>query len=144
VSRARWSLLPVFAAWTLFVWATRIDNIWSDEALDGGQKLTRTALALSFVTVALLVGWVAARTFRRTRSRVDLRLVQLAAAWSIGVWVIRAGAIVVGDHDLPFIVVHVVLGVISAALAAAVVRVVHQAHDGAGSSSAELRSATTS
>jgi hypothetical protein len=135
----RWSLLPIFAVWTLFVWATRIDNIWSDDALDGGQKLTRTALALSFVTVALVVGWVAARTFRRPPSPVDLRLVQLAAAWTIGVWIIRAGAIAVGDHEVPFIVVHVVLGVISTALAVAATVVVREAR-----TPSELRSSATS
>jgi hypothetical protein len=118
VPRARWSILVAFAAWTLFVWATRIDNIWSDDALTSGGKVARTLLALSFVAVAGAVGAVAARTFRRPPTLVDLRLVQVAAAWTIAVWIVRAGGIAVGDHDLPFIVVHVVLGIVSAALAA--------------------------
>ena len=63
--------------------------------------------------------------------QVQVRLRQarqwLAAGWTIAVWIVRAGGIVVGDHDLPFIVVHVVLGLVSAALAAGSVWAVSRA-----------------
>jgi hypothetical protein len=114
----------VFAAWTLLVWATRLDNIWSDDALTTGDKVSRTLLALSFVAVAGLVITVAVRTFRRPPDVVDVRLVQVAAGWTIGVWVVRAVGIALADHEVAFVVVHVVLGVVSAALAVVAVRAV--------------------
>lgn len=122
--RSRWSLLPVFAGWTLLVWATRIDNIWSDEALDTGAKLGRTALALSFVAVAVAVGVVAARTFRRPPSAGDVRVVAVAAGWTVGVWVVRAIGIALADHEVAFVVVHTVLALVSAVLAVACARAV--------------------
>ena len=42
-------------AWTFFVWTTRIANIWRDEALDTGEKVGRTGLALSFTLLAVAV-----------------------------------------------------------------------------------------
>lgn len=119
VPRSRWSILVVFALWTLFVWGTRIDNIWSDEALDTGAKVLRTLLALSFVAVALAVGAVAARTFRRPPTPAARRVVQVAALWTVGVWFVRTAGIVRADHELPFVVVHVVLALLSGGLAAA-------------------------
>lgn len=40
------------------------------------------------------------------------------AVWTTGVWIVRAGDIVLGgDHEVGFVVVHVVLAVVSIALA---------------------------
>ena len=79
--------------WTLFVWTTRIFNVWGDADLGTGEKLGRTGLALSFTLLAL-------------------------AAWTVAVWVVRDIRIVAADHDVGFTVVHVVLGVVSIVLAA--------------------------
>lgn len=120
--RSRWSLLPVFVGWTLLVWATRIDNIWSDDALDTSGKVSRTLLAVTFVAVAAAVGVVAARTFRRPPTALDVRVVQVAAGWTVGVWVVRAVGIALAGHEVGFVVVHTVLAVVSAALAVACAR----------------------
>jgi hypothetical protein len=101
-------------AWTLFVWTTRIANIWRDEALDGGEKVGRTGLALSFTLLALAV----VVTLWRRVERASLVAVGGLAAWSVVVWVVRDARILVADHEVGFKVVHTVLAVVSIALAA--------------------------
>ena len=100
-------------AWTLFVWTTRIANIWRDEALDGGEKLGRTGLALSFTLLALAV----AVTVWRRAPQASLVAVGALAGWTVVVWVVRDGRILAADHDLGFKVVHTVLAVVSIVLA---------------------------
>jgi hypothetical protein len=100
-------------AWTLLVWTTRIANIWGDGALDTGDKLGRTALALSFT---LLAGAVVVTLWRRAE-RASLAAVGVLAAWSVAVWIVRDLGILAADHELGFKVVHSVLAVVSTALA---------------------------
>ncbi len=100
--------------WTFFVWTTRIGNIWRDAALDGGEKLGRTGLALSF-TVLAAVTLVA--LWRRAEPATQLAVGALAA-WSVLVWVVRDARILAADRDLGFTLVHVVLGLVSIMLAA--------------------------
>ena len=101
-------------AWTFFVWTTRIGNIWRDADLDTGEKVGRTALALSFTLLA--VGVVVA--LWRGSARARLVAVGALAAWSTGVWVVRAVSIHVADHEVGFKVVHTVLAVVSIVLSA--------------------------
>jgi hypothetical protein len=100
--------------WTFFVWTTRIANIWRDDALDTGERVGRTGLALSFTVLAV----AAVVALWRGSPRATRVAVGLLAAWSVAVWVVRDARIVAGDHDAAFVVVHVVLGVVSVALAA--------------------------
>lgn len=100
--------------WTLLVWTTRIRNIWGDDAVDTAGKVGRTALALSFTVLAVAVAVAAAK-----RAPEALRwTVAALAAWTTGVWLVRSIGIVAGDHDLGFVVVHLVLAMVSIALAA--------------------------
>lgn len=100
-------------AWTLFVWTTRIANIWRDDALDTGEKWGRTALALSFTVLAVAVVVALVR-----RAGGPLRVaIGALAVWSVAVWVVRDARIVTADHGVGFKAVHVVLGVVSIALA---------------------------
>jgi hypothetical protein len=99
--------------WTFFVWTTRIANIWRDEALDGGDKLGRTALAVSFTVLAIAV----VVTLWRRAERASLVAVGALAGWSVAVWVVRDGRILFADHDVSFKVVHTVLAVVSIVLA---------------------------
>lgn len=105
------------AVWTFFVWTTRINNIVGDEALDGGQKAARVALAFSFTAlVALVLVALASRT-------AWLRpAVTALAVWTVVVWAVRAVAIGLGDHDAAFIAVHLALAVVSVVLAGLAVR----------------------
>lgn len=110
VARPRATLALV--VWTFFVWTTRINNIVADDALEGGQKAARVALALSFTAlVALVVVALAARP-------AWLRpAVTVLAVWTVAVWTVRAVAIGLGDHDAAFIAVHLALAVVSVVLA---------------------------
>lgn len=105
--------------WSLFVWATRIDNIVGDESLDGFGQAWRSALALSFVVLAVVAGL---RWRRRTGPQGRPLVAVVLAWWTIGVWLVRGVGIAFGDHEAAFIVVHLVLAVVSIALAALVLR----------------------
>jgi hypothetical protein len=103
--------------WTLLVWTTRITNIWADDTLDTTGKAGRTVLALSFTVLALAAGWALVRRSERVRP-----VVVVLAAWTTGVWIVRAVGIAAGDRDAAFVAVHVVLAAVSIGLAALAVR----------------------
>ncbi len=51
-------LLRAFSGWTIYVWVTRIWNIWRDEARDVPFKVVHSALAVvsvAFAVAALIV-----------------------------------------------------------------------------------------
>jgi hypothetical protein len=106
-------------AWSLLVWGTRIDNIMSDDSLDGAGQAWRVALALSFVVlaVAAVVRWWH-HTGPRGRPLVAVAL----AWWTIVVWIVRGLGIALGDHEAAFIAVHLILAVVSIGLGVVVVR----------------------
>ena len=120
--RRRWALLAVFVAWTTYVWVTRITNTWGSGIETTGAKVFSTVL--SGVMLALAVGGVVVlvQTWKRPLAVGAARFLQVFCGVTVVVWVVRAVQIVASDHDVPFKVVHVVLGVISIALAAAVWR----------------------
>jgi hypothetical protein len=99
-------------AWTGVVWTTRIGNIWGDDALSDGEKWGRTGLALSFTVLAVVAGLALVRRAAWLRPSVVA-----LAGWTTVVWVVRAAGIATGGHDAAFIAVHVVLAVVSIALA---------------------------
>lgn len=114
-------------AWTLFVWTSRIRNIWADDTLSTSEQVSSTALALSFTVLAI----VAVVTVLRPVSRRGAALgVGALAAWTVAVWAVRTPAILIHDHSAAFTVVHVVLAVVSVALAALAVREVRRAPAG--------------
>lgn len=94
----------VLAVWTLVVWAGRIRN-----AVTADEGIGPVLLAVTFVALA-----VAVLVTRGARPAV-LAL----AAWTTGVWAVRAVDIaLLSDHEAAFVVVHVVLAVVSVALSA--------------------------
>ncbi|MGV3759439.1 MAG: hypothetical protein ACO1PW_07825 [Actinomycetota bacterium] len=112
---------PVVAlvAWTFFVWTTRIRNIWTDEALTTAEQWWRTALAGSFTVLAVAV------VVALTRRAAWLRSAVLAlAVWSVGVWVVRSIGNATADHEVGFVLVHLVLAVVSTVLSVLAVRAV--------------------
>jgi hypothetical protein len=113
------------AVWTLFVWLTRVRNAIGDGDLGFGERATSLFLAASFVVLACLV--LHAATRRRDRLGRD---VLVLAGWTTVVWIVRGISIATGDHSVGFVVVHLVLGVISVALAALAVRSVATLRDG--------------
>lgn len=92
------------ALWTLLVWGGRIRN-----AVTGDEGVAPVVLAAAFVTLAVAV--LATRGHRATVCGL--------AGWTVAVWVLRAVDIaLLSDHDAGFVVVHLVLAVVSIALAA--------------------------
>jgi hypothetical protein len=94
-----------FAAWTVFVWGTRIRNILSD---DGGAPALAVAVGLTLL--GLLVAAHAAT------GRLPWA-VPVAAGATVVVWAVRAPQILLNDHSVAFVVVHLVLAAISVGLA---------------------------
>lgn len=103
--------------WTFLVWTARIGTIWGDDALSAGDKWARTALALSFTALALVV----AGALWRRAAWLGTAVLALAG-WTVAVWLVRAVGIATGDHDTAFIAVHLALAVVSVTLAAAAAR----------------------
>jgi hypothetical protein len=73
--RRRSTLLLAAAAWTIWVWATRIWNILNDPAHDAAFKAVHSLLALvsiAFAVALAVVGWRLRRE-ERARPRPDAR-----------------------------------------------------------------------
>ena len=116
-------VLPVgaFLAWTLFVWIGRIRNATSDPDLSGSDRVLPLVLSAAFLVGAVVV---AALLYRdhvagTASSAAALRLgVRVVGALTIAFWLVRAVQIAINNpDDLPFVVVHVVLAVVSIGLA---------------------------
>lgn len=109
-------VLWLLVGWTLFVWANRIRNIWTDDTLTTSGQVGRSMLVASFVVPALVL---AATLLRRTWGRWFPWFVRAFAAWTVGVWVVRMVGIALHGHEIGFVVVHAVLAVVSSVLAVA-------------------------
>jgi len=66
VSRRQSVLLYAFSLWTIWIWGTRIWNIWNDDARSAGFKAVHTVLAAVSVILAIAAGFVV-RNIRRAR-----------------------------------------------------------------------------
>jgi small neutral amino acid transporter SnatA (MarC family) len=66
--RARSTLLLAAAAWTIWVWATRIWNIVGDPAHDAAFKAVHSLLALVSVAFGIALAVVGLRMRREERS----------------------------------------------------------------------------
>lgn len=108
-------MVVAFVVWTLVVWGQRISNIWRDQDLDTSGQLSRSALAASFVVLALVAAVAAWRAGRET----FVRAVAVLGAWTTIVWLVRATGILLGDRSAGFKIVHIVLAAVSIALALA-------------------------
>ena len=61
-------LLRAFAVWTVYVWVTRLWNIWRDDARGFGFKAVHTLLAVISVAFAVAAWAVVKRVRERTSS----------------------------------------------------------------------------
>ncbi len=107
----------LLAAWTLFVWLTRVRNAVGDDDLGNTGKAGALVLSASFVVLACLVLDATVRHGDRRGA-----LVALLGLWTLVVWPVRVGQIATADHGAGFVVVHVALGVLSVAFAVLAVR----------------------
>jgi hypothetical protein len=67
--RARSTLLLAAAAWTIWVWVTRIWNILGDPAHDTAFKTVHSVLALVSVAFGIALGVLGLRMRREERAR---------------------------------------------------------------------------
>jgi hypothetical protein len=107
-------MIYVFAAWTVFVWGTRIDNVVSDGGAAG-------ALVIA-AGMALMGAAVGIAAFLRRPAAVATVVLALGGA-TVVVWAVRTPMILLdGDRGAAFKLVHAALAVISVGLALAALR----------------------
>jgi hypothetical protein len=111
-----WSV-AAFGAWSVFVWATRVRNIFGDEDLSAGEKAAWLVPAVVFTAGGL----VALAAWARGRDGFA-RPLAAAAVVTLLYWPVRLLLVLFGEHAAGFKVVHTVLGVVSVALALAMGR----------------------
>ena len=110
-------LIPLLI-WTLFVWSSRIRNVWTDEDLSTGGQLLRTGSAIVFLAFGITL---TAMLWRRRPEPLDplgQRVLVAFLAWTVAFWLIRGIGIIVDDHTTSFTVIHTILMIISIGLAA--------------------------
>lgn len=61
-------VLRAFCVWTIYVWATRIWNIWGDDTRDFSFKAVHTVLAVISVGFAVFAWRIVSRNRRRSRA----------------------------------------------------------------------------
>jgi len=64
MTRGQATLLRAFCVWTVWVWGTRIWNIWGDDSRDTAFKLVHTVLAVVSIAFAIAT-WIVVRRLRR-------------------------------------------------------------------------------
>lgn len=69
MSRTDALILRTAAAWTVFIWVTRIRNILGDDTRSTGFKAVHSVLALVSVAFAIAILGVASRNRRRARDK---------------------------------------------------------------------------
>ncbi|HYF47426.1 MAG TPA: hypothetical protein VD926_14525, partial [Acidimicrobiales bacterium] len=99
----------------------------------------RVALAVAFTVVGVALLAVAWRARGRTLAASEVLVVRAAAAWTVGVWIVRGVQIALADHEAAFVVVHLVLAVVSIALALATVHALVNPQSSGASESASAR-----
>jgi hypothetical protein len=101
------ALALALCGWTLLTWITRVPLLISgDESILG--------LVPVVVFVAAGIG-VAVAVLRRLDG-AGTAVVALAA-WTVAYWAVRLALIVTNGHEIAFVVVHAVLGVVAGTLA---------------------------
>jgi len=64
VSRGQANVIRAFCLWTVYVWVTRIWNIWGDETRDGAFKAVHTVICVISIGFAV-AAWVVVSNVRR-------------------------------------------------------------------------------
>ena len=110
-------LVPLLV-WTLFVWSSRIRNVWTDDDLTTGGQVLRTGYAVVFLAFGVAMVVLVWRGRPEPLSSMGQRVLAVFLAWTVVFWLIRGIGIIVDDHTTSFTVIHTVLMVISIGLAA--------------------------
>ena len=111
----RWAV-PALVGWTVFLWLSRLRNVFADDDLSSGGRTWRVIVVVVFVGLAAVVAWAWRR--RRIDPGRARRALVVLCAWTVGFWIVRGVGIIVDDHTLGFTVIHTVLMIVSIGLAA--------------------------
>lgn len=115
-------VLCAFVVWSVFVWGNRISNtLRSDESTV--SKTFSTVLSIVLLASAVAVLAVTVRAWRGVVRDSGGKVLLTAGLVTVVVWLVRIPQIALADHDAGFVIVHVVLGLISIALAVPVARI---------------------
>lgn len=98
----------VLVGWTLFLWVSRLRNVFADDDLSTSGVVWRVLVVVVFVAFAGAV--IAALRSGRPPLR---QAVQALALWTVLFWLVRGTAILIDDHEASFKVVHGVLMAVS-------------------------------
>lgn len=106
--------LAAAVGWTVFVWVGRVRNALGDASMDAATLTGVLLLSATFLLGALVVAVMAWRGRATAPGIALVRVVWLMAAWNTVVWASRITDIAVaGDHDIAFVAVHTVIGLLS-------------------------------
>ncbi|MCB0994707.1 MAG: hypothetical protein KDB21_06435 [Acidimicrobiales bacterium] len=122
VSAMAWRWVLGFAVWTVFVWSSRIRNVWGADDINTTGKWIRTGIAVLFLALALAVAAGVRRWRAGAPSRADRAVLAVAGVWTIGFWLVRGIGIIVDDHTVGFTVVHTALMIASIGLSVLTLR----------------------
>lgn len=103
--------------WTLFVWGNRVANALGND--EGAGALVLSGV-MAVATAAYVVGLV--RSWGDGPDDGAIRLVLVLPGLTVPVWIVRGVDIATSGHEVPFVVVHLVLAAISIALSVLVLR----------------------
>ena len=108
--------MPALVGWTVFLWLSRLRNVFADDDLSSAGRTWRVIVVIVFVALAGLTAW----TWRRRDIAPDRAHTTLLilCSWTVAFWIVRGGGIIVDDHTLGFTVIHTVLMIVSIGLAA--------------------------
>ena len=119
--RIPWWTVSAFAIWTMVLWVQRIVNSLTNDALAGVEQAVRVGITGVFLVLAvclMVVHWQS-RFYPIGVARSGL--VRVIAAWTIGYWSVRALGFFYRDFNFTFTGAHLVMALISGALAIAAV-----------------------
>lgn len=105
-------LVTGLAAWSLFVWVTRINNTWTSTSEGLIAKLFSTVFAVGLIVAAIAA---VSEAWRKDGERAVL-FARVLCGGTILVWLVRAPMILLGGWDVAFLVVHMLLAAASVAL----------------------------
>lgn len=118
--RTRWYAVGL-VAWTGFVWANRVANaVTGDEAT--AARVVSIVTAALFLVLAAAAAVVLVTRRHRALDRAGAGVLLALAVLSIVYWPVRMAQIAFGGHSVGFVAVHLVLGVVTVALAWPVAR----------------------
>ncbi len=110
-------LLWAFVVWTLFVWFTRLNNVFGDSSMTSSETARAAGIAGAFLVVAASIPMVAIGANRFLGNYVSIIAVVTILWWSV-----RLVTNLLADESLGFKVVHTVLSFVAVGLSLAVLR----------------------